>query len=200
MSTKPTSVAVLGTLADFHREPIAYNLSALVRLVEDLQPDLLCLDMTSDEWARRDFAGLPLEYREALVPLAAQTDIVVVPVADERPIAEPELQGVRAAIGGKLRQTLAYLQRSAPSPAAINQGLRHHVANHLYEVLAGLHGRHLRTSAKAHAHRLAGNVVDAVRRDPGRRVLVVVNVRFCHYLRQTLRSYADLDVVRYSEL
>ncbi len=200
MTPKQTSVAVLGTLADFHREPIAYNLSALVRLVEYLQPDLLCLDMTSDEWARHDFASLPPEYREALVPLAAQTDIVVVPVADDRPVPEPELQGVRAAIGGKLRQALAYLERSAPSPAAINQGMRHHIANLLYELLARLHGRQLRTRAKAHSHRLAGNVLQAVRRDPGRRVLVVVNVRFCHYLRQTLRSSGDLNVVPFSEL
>ncbi len=195
-----TPVAVLGTLADFHREPIAYNLGALVRLVESLQPDLLCLDMTVEEWAAQDFDGLPPEYREALVPLSQQSDIVVVPVADERPNSEPALQGVRATIGGRIRQALAYLQRSAPSPAAINQGLRHHTANGLYEVLAWLHGRQLRKAAETHAHRLAWNVVQAVRRDPGRRVLVVVNVRYCHYLRRNLRSYIDLHVVPFAEL
>ena len=126
-----TSVAVLGTLADFHREPIPYNLGALLRLVKDLQPDLLHLDITKEEWATQDFAGLPPEYREALLPLAQQTDIVVVPIADERPNPEPVLRGVRAAIGGRVRRALAYLQRSAPSAASINQGLRHHLANHL---------------------------------------------------------------------
>lgn len=43
---QPTPVAVLGTLAEFHREPIPYNLAALVRLVTELRPDLLCLDLT----------------------------------------------------------------------------------------------------------------------------------------------------------
>jgi hypothetical protein len=195
-----TAVAVLGTLADFHREPIPYNLGALLHLVRDLQPDLLCLDMTKEEWAAQDFAGLPLEYREALVPLAGQTDIVVVPVADERPSPEPALQGVRATIGKRVKQALAYLQRSAPSPAAINQGVRHHLANDLYEVLAGLQGGDLRRNAILHASRLAWNVVQAVRRDPGRRVLVVVNVRYCHYLRRYLRSYVDLQVVPFPEL
>jgi len=195
-----TAVAVLGTLADFHREPIPYNLGALLHLVRDLQPDLLCLDMTKEEWAAQDFAELPLEYREALVPLAGQTDIVVVPVADERPSPEPVLQGVRATIGKRVKQALAYLQRSAPSPAAINQGLRHHLANDLYELLAGLQGGDLRRNAILHASRLAWNVVQAVRRDPGRRVLVVVNVRYCHYLRRYLRSYVDLQVVPFPEL
>ncbi len=195
-----SAVAVLGTLADFHREPIPYNLGALVHLVRDLQPDLLCLDMTKEEWAARDFAELPLEYREALVPLAGQTDIVVVPVADERPSPEPALQGVRAMIGKRVKHALAYLQRSAPSPAAINQGLRHHLANDLYEILAGLEGGDLRRNAILHASRLAWNVVQTVRRDPGRRVLVVVNVRYCHYLRRYLRSYVDLQVVPFPEL
>lgn len=195
-----TSVAVLGTLADFHREPIAYNLGALVRLVESLQPDLLCLDMTPGEWAAREFAGLPPEYREALVPLAQQTDIVIVPVADERPGADAPLHGFRAALGTRIKQALAYLQRSAPSPAAINQGLRHHLANTLYDILAWLHGRQLREIATTHAHRLAWNVVQAARRDPGRRVLVVVNVRYCHYLRRILHSYVDLHVVPFTEL
>ena len=45
-----TRVAVLGTLAEFHREPIPYDLAALVRLVTDLGPDLLCLDMTPEQW------------------------------------------------------------------------------------------------------------------------------------------------------
>lgn len=195
-----TAVAVLGTLADFHREPIPYNLGALLHLVRDLQPDLLCLDMTKEEWAAQDFAELPLEYREALVPLAGQTDIVVVPVADDRPGAEPELTGIRAALGERIKLALAYLQRSAPSPAAINQGLRHHLANELYEILAGLQGGDLRRNAILHASRLAWNVVQAVRRDPGRRVLVVVNVRYCHYLRRYLHSYVDLQVVPFPEL
>ena len=200
MGMNKTSVAVLGTLADFHREPIAYDLGALLGLVKGLEPDLLCLDITREEWATQDFASLPPEYREALVPLARQTDIVVVPVADARPRPEPVLRGLRGAIGARVMQALAYLQRSAPSPAAINQGLRHHLANLLYEVLTGLQGGDLRRDAILHASRLASNVLQAVRRDPGCRVLVVVNVRYCHYLRRNLRSYVDLQVVPFAEL
>jgi len=195
-----TPVAVLGTLADFHREPIPYNLGALIRLVRAIHPDLLCLDITSHEWQTRDFARLPLEYREALVPLAGQTDIVVVPVADERPRPEEELRGARAAIARKIMSALAYVQCSTPSPAAINEGVRHHLANDLYQLLAGLQGKAMREEATLHASRLAANIVRAARRDPGRRVLVVVNVRFCHYLRRLLRNYLDLQVVRFSEL
>ena len=39
-----------------------------------------------------------------------------------------------------------------------------------------------------------------IRRDPGRRILVVVNVRHCHHIRPDLRKYPGIDVVRFSEL
>ena len=50
VSVPPTPVAVLGTLAEFHREPIPYDLAALVRLAVTLRPDLLGLDMTTEQW------------------------------------------------------------------------------------------------------------------------------------------------------
>ncbi len=49
-----TPVAVLGTLAEFHKEPIPYDMKALIGLVSDLRPDLLCLDMTFEQWWQCD--------------------------------------------------------------------------------------------------------------------------------------------------
>src|SRR3990170_9094885 len=102
-----TPVAVLGTLAEFHREPIPYDLRALVRLVTDLRPDLLCLDITPKQWQQRDFSDLPPEYRDALLPLAHQTDIVVVPIGEEQPLAEPTAHGWRGRLITALRHWLA---------------------------------------------------------------------------------------------
>jgi uncharacterized protein len=48
--------------------------------VRDIQPDLLCLDILPEQWERRDFSALPPRYRQALLPLAEQSDIVIVPV------------------------------------------------------------------------------------------------------------------------
>src|SRR5574341_1471559 len=195
-----TRVAVIGTLAEFHREPIPYDLGALVRLVTDMRPDLLCLDMTQEQWQRRDFGGLPPEYREGLLPLAAQSDIVVVPVAEDNPPAEPAAAGARGAVIRLLRRWLVSLQRSAPGPAALNEGLRHHVADTLYALIGVLAGGATLAAWRAHTAHLVRRVVEVVRRDPGRRILVVLNVRDCHHVRPALRRYHDLHVVRYSEL
>ena len=195
-----TPVAVLGTLAEFHREPIPYDLAALVRLVNQVQPDLLCLDMTEAQWQERAFGGLPPEYREALLPLAEQTDIVVVPAAEDCPPPEPTAPGWRGRMIAWLRGRLAFLQRTAPGPAAVNAGPRHFIADLLYSLIAWLAGGPHRKAWHAHTGHLAQRVAAIARRDPGCRVLVVVSVRHCHHLRAALRNQPGLHVVSYERL
>ena len=195
-----TPVAVLGTLAEFHRELIPYNLPMLVGLVTVIRPDLLCLDLTPDQWQRRDFGDLPPEYRDALLPLAHQTDIVVVPIAGDRSFQEPVGTGWRGWAIMVVRGRLAYLQRTAPGPGAVNAGPRHFVADLLYETIALLAGAATRRAWKAHRDHLVGQVLAVVRRDPDARVLVVVNVRHCHHLRRTLRRHPEVQIVDYALL
>jgi hypothetical protein len=195
-----TAVAILGTLVEFHPEPLPYYHSALVRLVTRLRPDLLCLDITRRQWDERDFGGLPEQYRNALLPLAHQTDMVVVPVAGDHPPPEPAAPGVRGALITRLRGLLARIQRAYPGPSSANQGLPHLLADLLYEIIAFLSSRETRVAWKQHTEHLTQHILDVAQRDPGCRVLAVLNVRHCHHVRRKLRRYAEVKVVRYLEL
>ncbi len=195
-----TPVAVLGTLAEFHRNPIPYDLPALVRLVRQLHPDLLCLDMTPEQWRREEFGDLPPEYQEALLPLARQTDIVVVPIAGDRPPEEPSAPGWRGTLIAALRRLLAYVQRTAPGPTALNEGPLHHIADLLYSLTARLAGPQAVRAWRVHTGTLVRQVLEVARRDPGRRVLVVVNLRHCHHIRPALSAHPEIRVVPHSQL
>ncbi len=202
-----TPVAVVGSLAEFQPDPTPYDLAALVRFVREIAPDLLCLDLTLEEWQRRDFGGLPAEYRDALLPLADQTDIVVVPIGDgggsdasvmgrDGPSKEA---GVGRSLSMRLQAAVGSLQRGADSPVAVDQGARHWIADLLYHLIDGLLGGSARHAA-AHREALVARIIELARRDPGRRILVVVNARYCHYLRAELRRHPEVALVRYSEL
>lgn len=197
---KRSRVAVLGTLAEFHQEPIPYDLSALLDLVVEIDPDLLCLDMTPEQWQKRDFGDLPPEYREALLPLAQQTDIVVAPIGHGRPPSRPEATGWRGKIITWLRNRIAAIQRAAPGPDAVNQGWRHHLANRLYDATRRLAGGDVEQETRDHTDRLTEEVLRVARRDPDARVLVIVNVQHCHVIRERLRAYDDLEVAAYTDL
>lgn len=196
----PTKVAVLGTLAEFHREPIPYNMPALLDLVAHINPDLLCLDMTQDQWQAQSSVDLPPEYKEALLPLAHQTDIVVVPIAGGQPPPKPEASGWRGATIRWLRNRIANIQRTAPGPDAVNQGWRHDLANYLYDATWWLSVNDVEKATREHADRLTRAIVQVARRDPGARVLVVVNVQYCHIIRGRLHQYEDIEVTSYSDL
>ena len=135
-----TRVAVLGTLAEFGDEPIPYDVQGLVQLVSDIQPDLLCLDMTEQQWDEQDFSDLPPEYCQALLPLAHGTDIVVVPIAEESPPEEPGATGIRDRIIKLLRNWLGWIEHRAPSPDAVNYGWRHDLSNFIYSMTLRLGG------------------------------------------------------------
>src|SRR3990172_2242969 len=80
-STSRSRLAILGTMSDLHRQPIAYDLNCLGKVVADIVPDRLCAEITLQTWEREDFSQASIEVREALAPVIASTDIVLIPVA-----------------------------------------------------------------------------------------------------------------------
>lgn len=196
----PATVAVLGTLTEFHQEPLPYDLATLVKLVQEINPDLLCLDMTLDQWQRQDFSNLPPEYIEALLPLAAQTDMVVAPIGGDRPMPRAIAAGWRGLAIRRLRAWLAWLQRTAPGPAAINQGWRHHLGNFLYSLTRRLAGRDVEHAYHARIAQLTEAIERVVENNPGSRILVVTNIQYCHHIRPRLRQQTNSLVEAVADL
>ncbi len=198
--TGPTNIAVLGTLAEFHQDPLPYDVAALVDLVAEINPDLLCLDISMEQWQQQDFGTLTPEYGQALLPLASQTDIVVVPIGGHKAMLRATANGWRGALIRQIRRLLARIQSGAPGPDDINQGWRHHLGNFLY----GL-GRRLAGRQVVHAyHERIAQLTEAVQRviedNPGNRILVVTNIQFCHHIRPRLRQQANTVVKAVEEL
>lgn len=195
-----TRIAVLGTLAEFHNEAIPFDMSGLLALVASINPDLLCLDITPEQWRERDFAKLPSEYKEVLLPLASQTDIVVAPIGSKMSPPNKVLDGWRIVVINWLRGWIESIARQAPGPTATSLGWRHDLINYLYDAIRWLSGSDVKREARVHTDGMTREVLALSRRDPGTRVLVVVNVQFCHLIRERLRRYKELRITTYSDL
>ena len=195
-----TYVAVLGTLTEFTDEPLPYDMRSLIQLVRQIHPDLLCLDLSPAQWQRREFGGLPREYREALLPLSDSSDLVVVPIGTgEDPESRP-LTGWKGWLAGLARKGLAFIQRTAPDPAALNSGWRHEAANFLYDLTVSLAGWHYEKFRMEHIENLTANIIRVARNDPGAKILAVVNLQYCHHIRPMLREQPGIEVVSYDQL
>lgn len=199
-TTNQTRIAVLGTLAEFHQEPLPYDLQALVKLVADINPDLLCLDITLEQWQQQDFSRLPQEYSQALLPLTAQTDIVVVPIGGEQEMPKAAASGWRGIMITWARKLLNRVQSGAPGPDAINQGWRHDLGNTLYSLARRLSGKSVDQAYHAHIDQVSRAALEAARNNPGNRILVVTNIQYCHHIRPLLQQQPGLIEIAYQDL
>jgi hypothetical protein len=194
---------MLGTLSDLHRQPIAYDLNCLRALVADLSPDLLCAEITREAWEDGDLSTAAVEVREALAPVVAATDIVLIPVlptpthyADFTPAAGWRRDMVRA-----FDRALQWGQREADRPEAVNGALFGAFCHTLCALTEMLWTPEDRAAWEAQNSALAENIVLAVQQDRGRRVLVAVQCQRLHRLVLLLNAHAkEFDLVSYQAL
>jgi hypothetical protein len=203
MNPSGTRLAILGTMSDLHRQPIAYDLVCLRKVVGDLAPDLLCAEITLDNWEREEFSRASLEVREALTPVIASTDIVLIPVA---PTSEQYADftpdsGWRRRLVQTFDRLLRWGQIQADNVENVNGmwfGVFCHTVCWLTEMVWTAKDR---AAWEKQNEDLVENIVRAVKRDSGRRVLVVVQCQRLHRLIPLLHVYDDLfKMVAYQNL
>lgn len=198
-----TRLAILGTLSDLHCEPLPYDLAALRNLVVELAPDILCAEVTAGTWEAGDLTSVEVEVREALAPVVAVTDTVLVPVAPtlEQFMDFAPRSGWRWRLVRALECLLRWGQRRTATPEAINGFLFGAFCHTLCWLIEKLWTEEARSAWEAQNRTIADNIAQVIRRDPGRRVLVAVQCQRLHQLRPLLCRYGnEIEMVRFRNL
>ena len=203
MNSTQTRLAILGTMSDLHRQPISYDLNCLQKVVADLSPDLLCAEITKQAWERTDLTQASLEVREALAPVIASTDIVLIPVApDPKQYVDftPD-SGWRHRIVRTFDRLLRWGQIQADDVKSIN-GFGFGAFCHTVCLLTEMFWtKNDRATWEKQNRELAESIVRAVQRDRGRRVLVAVQCQRLHRLIPLLQAHNNLfQIVSYQDL
>jgi hypothetical protein len=202
-SSSRTRLAVLGTISDLHHEPLAYDLACLRSIVTALAPDLLCAEITREAWEGGNLSTAALEVREALAPVVAATDIVLIPVlptlkqyADFTPAT-----GWHRDLVCAFDRTLQWGQREADRPEAVNGALFGVFCHTICWLTEAMWTAEDRAAWEAQNKAMAENILQAVRRDPSLRVLVTLQCQRLHTLLSRLKAHSDeLEIVDYREL
>lgn len=204
MNASPqTRLAILGTMSDLHRQPISYDLNCLQQIIADVSPDLLCAEITMQDWEQEDFSKAALEVREALAPVIASTDIVLIPVApspeqytDFAPHAGWRRNLVRA-----FDRLLRWGQIQADDARTVNGPWFGAFCHTVCLMTESLWNARDRATWERQNQELAENTVRAVQRDKGRRILVAVQCQRLHRLTPLLNAHHDLfQIVPYQNL
>ena len=202
-TSSQTRLAILGTMSDLHRQPISYDLKYLQKIVADVSPDLLCAEITREDWERDDLSRAALEVREALAPVIASTDIVLIPVAptSKRYADFTPDSGWRRSLVQTFDQVLRWGQIQADDARTVNGPWFGAFCHTVCWVTESLWNAEARAAWERQNQELAENIVQAVQRDSGRRVLVAVQCQRLHRLIPLLQAHNDLfKIVGYQNL
>lgn len=203
MTSTETRLAILGTMSDLHYKPIHYDLACLQRIVADISPDLLCAEITREGWEQGDFSRASLEVREALAPVIASLDVVLIPVSPT-PERFPDFMpstGWRRRITRAFDRVLRWVQVQADDAETVNGmwfGVFCHTVCWLTETFWTSEAR---AAWERQNRQLVDNIARAIERDRGRRVLVVVQCQRVHRLLSLLQAHqALMKIVAYNDL
>ena len=199
---RKTRISLLSTLADMHTQSIQYNLTALTDILTQVSPDLLYVEVPQYDWELGRLDQAPVEVQRSLLPMAELSRTVVVPVApDARQFNDfAPRTGWRAGLVRWLDQILRWAQRQANSAEAIHtwsfEGVCHtlcHLSQWSWEADA-------RRAWEEQNQSMLDNILQAIRRDPGRRILVAVQCQRTHWLKLRLKKVPDIELVDYRGL
>lgn len=203
MNSSKTQLAILGTMSDLHQQPISYDLDCLRKIVVEVSPDLLCAEITREAWERNDLSQSALEVQEALAPVIASMDIVLIPIAPSPKRYNDFMpkSGWRSRLVWTFDRLLRWGQIHADDARTIN-GMWFdafcHTVCWLTEIFWTAKDR---AAWELQNQELVKNIVQVVQRDSGRRVLVVVQCQRLHRLSPLLQARDDLfKIVGYQDL
>ncbi len=181
-------------MSDLHCQPIAYDLACLRKVVTDLAPDLLCAEITMEDWEREDFSRASLEVREALASVIASTDIVLIPVAPspEQYVDFTPDSAWRRRLVRTFDRLLRWGQIQADDVRTVNGPWFGAFCHTVCRLTESLWTEKDRAAWEKQNEELAENIIRAVKRDSGRRVLVAVQCQRLHRLIALLRAHDDL--------
>jgi len=195
-------VAVLGLLADLHREPTQYDLRLLYRLVKSIQPDLLCAEIHPDDWRSGDLSAVWPEYRDTILPLARRTDIIIVPVGgstghEYQIPGDSQFKQLRKLVIRLINDLQRLLMQLAQRPDDVNGGALDALCDGMCAADLWLSGPQARQAWDEANQAILKNVLAAVRRDPERRILVTVDCRRRRWLIKHLRDQPGVELFPY---
>lgn len=203
----PATVGVLGTLGHLHTDSSFghYSLDDVDRWVRAFRPDVLCVGVRPEEWLayRQDpeQSALPPEYSRCLLPLAEEEAIAVAPVdtagddlrlLERAAEADPRLAGRDQAERGHM---LELWRRAELGPLSCNDAESQQAARACHEARWRSAPELEQVLWQQRNEDLVAGILDVLRENPGRRVLVVVGAEHVYWVREALGRAEGLNLL-----
>ncbi len=84
-NSKENKIVVLSTLHHFHKQDDFYTLDDIEEIMDNIEPDIICAELTEEELKMKKEQKVKLEYPDCIIPYAEDKDIEIIPMEPEEP-------------------------------------------------------------------------------------------------------------------
>lgn len=202
-------VAVLASLHQLHAATPGYSFEALGHAIEQLQPDVLCVELQPDDLQRRPAETTKQEYPEVVYPLIDRHHYRVYAMEPGEPvysdILKPYIQAGHDFSVRVPEQAEAFsrysdgayvgLQAYWTSPARVNDAVTDSLLRAKHELQQAMVGDGERIGWERWNRRFLEVVLQAAKENPGRRIVVIVGAEHGYWLREHLAQAAGVQLL-----
>jgi hypothetical protein len=203
------SVVVLSTLHQLHRQVSAYGFDVLQNLLYKLNPDILAVELRSDDLTTRRDQSIKQEYQESVFPFLKTFSGSVVTLEPEEPMYSQWVAAKRAAL--KALQVTSpqkddaiaifddelykYLLAKWTSPCDVNSAETDSLFEVSHRYQFAVYDPAFREFWEKWNQYALEKILAAARANPGKRIVVLMGAEHGYWLRHHLRqtTYVQLE-------
>lgn len=195
-------VIVLSTLHQLHDDIPGYSFRDLSAVIEGLRPDVLAVELAAEDLGSRREQSVKQEYQRSVFPLLDEHGYAVVPLEPPQPMYG-ELVGLmrRAQVGLReqeparaetfdtyMTSLFELLRERWRSPADVNSPTTDALFESKHRFQGALFGPDESRAWEEWNQYFLEQVLGAARKNPGKRLLVLVGAEHAYWLRKQLRG------------
>ncbi len=201
-----TEVTVLSTMHFWHGSVAFFSFDDLTQIIRKIAPDLLGVELTQEDLEERREQRIKQEYQRSVYPLLDEHFCEAFPLEPPEPKfsqlvqmgrkAQEELSERSPEVAQALEKYAEILYETLfawwSSPLDVNseETDRHFEIKHKYE--EAIYGPKEREGWEGWNQHFLDQILEAARRNPGARILVLAGVEHGYWLRKRLREEREI--------
>ena len=196
------TIHVVPTLHQYHLVAPGYGFDALTRVLEELRPEVLVLELNERDLRERRPQVVKQEYQHCVFPYLARRPIPALAMEPDEALWEEFVTHAleaeqrfklawpkrHAEHEGAVRDLFGELLRSWDSPAAMNSARSDRLMEDRHARQSAMFGAGYGASWDRWNEHLAQAIVRAAQDHPGRRVVALAGFEHCYWLRRRLHE------------
>jgi hypothetical protein len=202
-------VYVIGTLYKRHEQVPAFNVAVLKRVITDIKPDVMVLDVTPTELQQKNVFPGKIEYIQAVFPLLENASYITYAAEPAEPLFSEIVQAVSqahksfpkdkpvqaAALEQHEKATYELLKQHWSSVANVQDEVTAAALRATIELSGAMMGPVVQNADIRWDRHTADVVLKAAAEHPGKRIMVLTGIRNRPLVTENLRADASIQLI-----